>query len=116
VLRKHHLQVVQVGVSSAGVWPLPGLCCLQEPFLRSILEGHPRQKQLLSGLPVDHQRLFFTWLPPKTARDTTWEVKVLQMLVDAEALEALWRQLQPGTTLALRTQVSGVVLSWLLCQ
>jgi hypothetical protein len=34
-----------------------------------------------------------------------WEVELLEVLVDSEALEQLWAKLQPGNTLHLKTQV-----------
>lgn len=95
-----------------------GACSLaammQEPLLVDALLPVKQQadasqrrtmvNNLLQQVSVHHERLFFQFTPPYSA-DTSWKVRVMAMLVDAEALEGLWRQMQPGTTLRLKSQV-----------
>lgn len=78
-------------------------------MLPQLLPDHMPQLGVVNGSSWRKRRLWFRFYEPRTSggESTPWRVDVLQMLVDSEALEGLWRKRQPGRTTALKTQVSG---------
>lgn len=91
---------------------------LQAPALASVVvgdrHGASRQKEpptateLMEKVPICHRRLFFRFTPPgavQPGEHAEWGVALIEVLVDAEAGEELWRKMQPGGTIALKSQV-----------